>query len=100
LDETFQEEDFTEQELLELAAASRDRQAIREYKAAVYCHGLTQNGVLRAKRRQDLYFATKAFVMYIQMICVMLVAFMAVIVFHRLHKGTESSYFATEIFLE
>ncbi|XGW15852.1 hypothetical protein V3C99_001363, partial [Haemonchus contortus] len=92
--------EYTDKELFNLAARSRDRQAIREFEAAICCHGLTENGVRRAKQRQDIYFVLKGFLLYIQMICALLVSLTAVIVFQHLHRGMESVYFASELAIE
>ncbi|VDO35423.1 unnamed protein product [Haemonchus placei] len=105
----FQKNEYTDKELFALAARSRDRQAIREFQAAICCHGLTENGVRRAKQRQDIYFVLKGFLLYIQkffcndkfeMICALLVSLTAVIVFQHFHRGMESVYFASELAIE
>lgn len=93
--------DFTDEELHELAQKSRDRLALREFMAMVFCHGLSVNGIRRAKKRTDFYLSIKAFLLYIQVICVLLVTFMAVIVFYHINEQeAESAYFATQLFIE
>ncbi|KAK6742605.1 hypothetical protein RB195_010080 [Necator americanus] len=91
---------LTDDELSKLAAEARYREGLEQLYATVRCHGLSRNGVLRAKRRQNYYLSLKSFLLYLQAICLMLVGFMAVITSRTIKEDDQSHYYTSQATIE
>ncbi|WKX99499.1 hypothetical protein Q1695_014409 [Nippostrongylus brasiliensis] len=92
---------LTENELIQLADESRERQAFREFLAMVFCHGMSKNAIRRAKNRTDFYYAIKAFMLYLEVIAVLLVCCMAIGVVQYINREeADSAYYTTQLIVE
>ncbi|CAJ0598720.1 unnamed protein product [Cylicocyclus nassatus] len=92
--------DLTHNDLVKLARAAREREGYEEFCDTIRCHGLSINGLIRAKNRQSKYLMYKGSLLYMQTACVMLVCFMAAIVSRYIKEDDQSWFYCTQTTIE